>query len=81
MYYVYIIRCNDNTLYTGYTDNLNKRIKIHNLGKGAKYTRGRLPVTLCYFEEYVNKTDAMKREAKIKQLKKIDKLKLIEGLG
>ena len=80
MYFVYIVRCKDNTLYTGYTDELEKRIKIHNKGKGAKYTRGRLPVILCYFEEYPNKSEALKREISIKKLKRREKLKLIEGL-
>ena len=79
MYYVYILKCNDNTLYTGYTNSIEKRIMTHNSGKGSKYTRGRLPVTLCYYEEYDNKVDACKREYQIKQLKKEKKLELIKG--
>ncbi len=78
MYYVYIVECRDKTLYTGYTTNLEKRIKAHNEKKGAKYTRGRVPVILKYYEEYENKVDAMKREAQIKKLRKSKKLKLIE---
>ncbi|OCL25789.1 endonuclease [Orenia metallireducens] len=77
--YVYIIECADNTLYTGYTNNLERRISSHNSGKGAKYTRGRTPVKLRYFEEYQTKSEAMKREYVIKQLRRQDKLKLIKG--
>ncbi|MBP2032344.1 putative endonuclease [Clostridium algifaecis] len=79
MHYVYILRCNDNTFYTGYTNNLNKRIQTHNAGKGAKYTRGRLPVKLVYFEEYSSKIQAMQREYAIKQLTKENKLKIIQS--
>lgn len=79
MHYVYIVKCSDNTLYTGYTTSIERRVKTHNSGKGAKYTRGRLPVTLCYFEEYDNKIDAMRREYRIKRLKRKDKIKLIKG--
>ncbi len=67
MYYVYIIKCNDESLYTGYTNNIKRRIKKHNEGKGAKYTRGRAPVELKYYEEFENKSKAMKREYEIKQ--------------
>ncbi|PRX26448.1 putative endonuclease [Orenia metallireducens] len=77
--YVYILQCADNTLYTGYTNDLERRINLHNSGKGAKYTRGRTPVKLRYFEEYQTKSEAMKREYAIKQLKRQDKLRLIKG--
>ncbi len=77
--YVYIIRCKDDTLYTGWTVDLNKRINMHNLGKASKYTRARLPVQLVYFEKFNNKIDAQKREYAIKQLSKQQKLKLIEN--
>lgn len=77
MFYVYILRCNDNTLYTGYTVNLDKRIQKHNRGLGAKYTRGRLPVKLVYFEEVDSKSEALKREYFIKSLKRNQKLDLI----
>lgn len=79
MYYVYILQCKDNTLYTGWTVNLEKRTMKHNSGKASKYTRARLPVQLVYFEEYDNKIDAQKREYAIKQLDRIQKLKLIEN--
>ncbi len=78
MFYVYILRCNDDTLYTGYTNHLEERIKTHNLGKGAKYTRGRIPVKLEYYEEFENKSEALKRENKIKKYKRNKKIKLIK---
>lgn len=78
MNYVYILKCGDNSLYTGWTNNLDKRIKAHSEGKGAKYTKARLPVELVYFEEYEDKIEAMKREYAIKQLKRREKLMLIE---
>ncbi|QQK09122.1 GIY-YIG nuclease family protein [Miniphocaeibacter halophilus] len=77
MNYVYILRCKDGSLYTGWTTNLNKRIETHNKGLGAKYTRGRIPVELVYFESFDNKSEALKREIKIKKLTKQEKLKLI----
>ncbi len=80
MNYVYILKCSDNTLYTGWTNNLEKRLKIHQSGKGAKYTRGRLPVQLLYFEKFEEKSDALKREIRIKKLSKDQKLKLINGI-
>lgn len=79
-YYTYIVRCSDDSLYTGYTTNLKKRLHDHNEGKnGAKYTRSRRPVTLVYFEKHDTKHDAMSREALIKQLSRRQKDKLIEG--
>jgi putative endonuclease len=79
MNYIYILKCSDNTLYTGWTTDLEKRLKVHNTGKGAKYTRVRLPVEIVYFEEFEDKKDAMKREYAIKQLSRNEKLKLING--
>lgn len=76
-YYTYILKCSDDTLYTGYTDDVNKRLATHNSGKGAKYTKARLPVTLVYFEEYETKSEAMKREAAIKKLTRQEKLALL----
>lgn len=70
MNYVYILRCADGSLYTGWTNDLEKRVKTHNAGKGAKYTKTRLPVELVYYEEYVEKGDALSREFSIKKLKK-----------
>ncbi|MEN8078484.1 GIY-YIG nuclease family protein [Clostridioides difficile] len=78
MNYVYILRCADDSLYTGWTNNLDRRIKMHANGKGAKYTKARLPVELVYFEEYEDKIEAMKREYAIKQLKRKEKLMLIQ---
>ena len=78
MNYVYILRCNDDSLYTGWTNNLDKRIKAHSNGKGAKYTKARLPVELVYFEEYEDKIEAMRREYAIKQLSRKEKLMLIK---
>ncbi|MBS4803443.1 MAG: GIY-YIG nuclease family protein [Clostridium sp.] len=77
MNYVYILKCSDNTLYTGWTTSLEKRLKAHNSGKGAKYTKPRLPVEIVYFEEFQDKKDAMKREYAIKQLSREEKLDLI----
>jgi len=75
MWYVYIIRClKDNSLYTGITNNLNKRIAIHNDGKGAKYTRGRRPVILMKYFQVDNKSHALRIEMKIKSLPKNKKL-------
>ena len=79
LYWVYILRCKDNTLYTGMTDNVTKRIQAHNLGKGAKYTRGRGPVVLVYQESCTDKSTALRREAAIKRLPRSKKLALVEG--
>ena len=76
MNYVYILECADKTFYTGWTNDLEKRIKTHNEGKGAKYTKYSLPVKLIYYEEFENKIDAMKREYAIKRLTRKQKEKL-----
>lgn len=81
MNYVYIVECKDATLYTGWTTDIEKRIKRHNCGKGAKYTRTRFPVELKYFEEFDSKEEALKREYFIKQLSRQEKLKLIDRGG
>ncbi|MBI3255832.1 MAG: GIY-YIG nuclease family protein [Candidatus Andersenbacteria bacterium] len=73
---VYILKCSDGTLYTGWTDNLEKRLAAHNTGKGAKYTRGRGPVELVFEENFSAKPEAMKREYAIKKLSRDEKLKL-----
>ncbi len=78
-WYVYILRCRDDTLYTGITDDLNRRLEAHNSGKGAKYTRGRGPVTLCYSDEQESYSAALKREYAIKQLSRAEKLSLIDA--
>lgn len=77
MYYVYMVKCSDNTIYTGYTNDLKKRIDTHNKGIGAKYTRGRTPVVLRYYEEYEDKIEAQSRERHIKKLTRKKKLELI----
>lgn len=78
MNFTYILLCSDGTLYTGWTDDLEKRLAAHNSGKGAKYTRSRLPVRLVYSEEYENKREAMSREWHIKRMTREQKLQLIE---
>ena len=77
-HYVYILRCSDGTFYTGYTTDPERRVRVHNSGKGAKYTRPRRPVELIYTEEYDNKTEAQKREYAIKQLTRAEKEQLIK---
>ena len=78
MNYTYILKCVDGTLYCGWTNDLEKRLKAHNEGKGAKYTRARLPVTLVYYETFETSVEAQKREYQIKQMSRREKLKLIE---
>ena len=78
MNFTYILKCADDTLYCGWTNDLEKRVKAHNEAKGAKYTRSRLPVTLVYYEEYETSVEAQRREYQIKQLSRTEKLKLIE---
>lgn len=77
MFYVYMLECSDRSLYTGWTNNIEKRVETHNKGLGAKYTKGRLPVKLVYSEAFDTKEDAMKREYEIKQLKRKNKERLI----
>ena len=77
MYYTYILECADGTYYTGYTDDVKKREQVHNSGKGAKYTRSRLPVKVIYTEEYETKSEAMKREAAIKALSRKKKEEIV----
>ena len=79
MHYVYIIRCSDNTYYTGYTTDIERRVREHNTGKGAKYTRGRTPVKLVYSEEKESQSRAMQREYEIKQLDRTEKETLVKG--
>ena len=76
MNYVYMLRCADNSLYCGWTTDLEARILQHNAGKGAKYTRSRLPVKLVYFEMYEDRHEALSREWHLKHLKRAEKLKL-----
>lgn len=77
MNYIYIVRCSDGSLYTGWTNDLEKRIKDHNEGRGAKYTRSRRPVVLAYYEEFATKEEAMSREWAIKQMPRRKKEEII----
>ena len=81
MNYTYILRCGDGSLYTGWTNDLEKRLASHNSGKGGKYTRSRLPVELVYHEEHDTKETAMRREWEIKQLTRQQKLALINNIN
>lgn len=76
--YTYLVQCADGTLYCGWTNHLEERIKNHNAGKGAKYTKSRRPVTLVFYETFDTKEEAMRREAAIKKFTRKEKLKLIE---
>ena len=78
MNYTYILKCKDDSLYTGWTNDLKKRITSHNAGKGAKYTKARRPVELVYYEEFQTREEAMKREYAIKQLSRKEKGALIK---
>jgi putative endonuclease len=80
LWYVYILKCADGTLYTGYTNDVDARVGKHNAGKGAKYTKSRLPVVACHREELYSKSLAMKREYRIKRLTRAQKLVLIAGV-
>ena len=73
-HYFYVLQCNDNTLYAGYTNNLENRVATHNRGKGAKYTKVRIPVKCIYYETFESKQEAMREEYAFKQLKRSEKL-------
>lgn len=77
MYYLYILECTDHSLYTGITDDIQKRLKVHEAGKGSKYVRARLPFKLVYQEEVGDRSEASKREYKVKRLSRREKLALI----
>ncbi|MBP9758542.1 GIY-YIG nuclease family protein [Candidatus Dojkabacteria bacterium] len=78
-YLVYILQCKDGSYYTGITNDLEKRLRIHALGKGSKYVRARLPFKLVFQEEQITKSLAMKREFEIKKMRKRDKIKLVKS--
>lgn len=78
-WHVYILQCADGTLYTGVATDVAARVETHNAGKGAKYTRGRLPVMLVYQESAGERGDALRRELAIKRLRPADKRRLIRG--
>jgi len=77
MNYAYMVRCKDGSLYAGWTTDVERRVKCHNAGKGAKYTKSRLPVELVYCETFETKEEAMKREAALKKLSKKTKELLV----
>ncbi|CQR49366.1 MULTISPECIES: GIY-YIG nuclease family protein [Haloferax] len=79
MHFVYVIECSDGSLYTGYTTDVERRVAEHDAGEGAKYTRGRTPVELVHVEEFDSKSAAMSREYEIKQLRRREKLRLVES--
>lgn len=81
MNYTYMVRCRDDSLYTGWTNHLEKRLEDHNSGRGAKYTKSRRPVELVYYEQFETKEEAMRREWEIKQLTRKQKEKLLEQAG
>ena len=76
--YAYIVECADGTLYSGWTNDLEKRVAAHNAGQGAKYTRSRRPVTLRYYEEFEDKSEALCRECALKKMSRAKKQALIE---
>lgn len=78
--YTYILECKDGTYYTGWTNNLDKRLKDHNEGRGAKYTKARLPVSLIYYEEFQTREEAMRREYAIKHMTRKEKKIMIVQL-
>jgi putative endonuclease len=78
MWYLYILKCKDQSFYVGITNNLKKRLREHNTGKGCKYTKYRYPVKLVYLEKYANTSLAMKRECEIKGWNREKKMELIE---
>ena len=78
MNWVYMLRCGDGSLYTGWTNDIEHRVKMHSEGKGGKYTRAHLPVELVYTECYETPTEARSREVKIKRLSRAETLRLIE---
>lgn len=78
MWYLYILRCGDGSLYTGITTDVPRRLEVHRQGKGAKYTRGRAPLTLCYQEECGTHSEALKRELAVKALTRTEKETLIQ---
>lgn len=80
-HYAYMVRCSDNSIYSGYAVDPIKRVNVHNSGKGAKYTRARLPVKLVYYEEFETKTDALKREWEFKKLSHKEKENMIKKKG
>lgn len=79
MHYVYVLACDDDTLYTGYTTDVPRRVAAHDDGEGAKYTRGRTPVELVHVERFASRSAAMSREHEIKALSRREKERLVRG--
>lgn len=77
VHWTYVVECSDGSFYTGYTTDLERRVREHDRGEGAKYTRGRTPVELVHAEEFDSKSAAMSREYEIKQLSRIQKERLV----
>ena len=80
-YYVYILKCNDDTFYTGYTKDIDGRLRQHRSGTGARYVRSRLPLELVYLEQWIERRDAMRREREIKKLSRKQKMELVEKIN
>jgi putative endonuclease len=80
-HYVYVLRCADDSLYTGYTTDVERRVAEHDAGEGAKYTRGRTPVELVHVESFGSRSAAMSREYEIKQLSRTEKERLVDADG
>jgi len=80
-WYIYLVGCNDGSLYCGATSDLDRRVSAHNAGKGAKYTKARRPVILVYSERFPDKSSALKRERTIKKLSRVQKLNLVRNHG
>ena len=78
-HHVYVLKCADGSLYTGYTTDLERRVAEHDAGEGAKYTRGRTPVELVHAESFDSRSAAMRREYEIKRLSRAEKERLVEG--
>ena len=81
IWYLYILKCKDGTLYTGITDDVEKRFAVHSAGKGAKYTRGRGPFVLCYTEQCTSHSMALQREVQVKRLTRAEKFLLIDNFA
>lgn len=79
MYFLYILKCSDGSFYTGITNDLEKRMNVHKSGKGSKYVRAHSPFKIIYTEEFESKSEALKREIEIKNLKRSDKIQLINS--
>ena len=79
--FTYIVECSDGTYYTGWTTDLKNRLEAHDNGTGARYTRGRGPVRLVYYEKHLDKKTAQSREHSIKRLTRLEKQKLVSGVG